>query len=239
MLVELYTTEDLSQKIHDSLQQNSWDFEVKIHVINPETFELKGLRTGAIFYSAQGVYLGSREGQLPLDFSWEKKAQKWRSEASKHPLKKAIGKERGAIVIDATVGFGGDTSVLLALGYKVDGYERNPAVFLCLYLSQLRERFFLESLKLHFGQVKENPEGHPIYFDPMYEDGDSRKAKPTKEMEVFHHVIGPDDDAILEAQRLKDLTKRFVVKRSPRNPPLLEKVNSQWKSKALRLDLYL
>jgi hypothetical protein len=77
----------------------------------------------------------------------------------------------------------------------------------------------------------------------MFDDGKSRKAKPKKKMEVFHSIVGADEDAYQEAKLLHSLLegqlKRLVIKRSPRDGALLEKPNSTWESKAVRFDLYL
>lgn len=242
MFSEVYTTEDLSNQVFDSLQQILGSEAPRPLILmgdkTPKINTGEGFKTGQIYYLKEGVFLGALPGQKPLDFSWEKKFRKWQGEAPGHPLKKAMGKGFST-VIDSTVGFGNDTCILLALGFNVLGFERNPLIFLAQNLSQIREEFMLKRLSLNFGSPVQNPDNFPIYFDPMFDDGKKRKAKPTKEMEVFHFILGGDDDAASEGERLRSISSRLVIKRSPRDEPLLPNVNSQWESKALRLDLYL
>jgi len=238
MSVEVYTTSNLSKSLEEIMLSIKRPFPINIHIIDFDTIDPTSFLTGKVYYLPNGVFLGALPGQSPLNFSWDKKFNKWFKEAGKHPLNKAVGK-KSKQVIDATVGFGNDSCILLALDKEVFGYERNPTVFLCLYLSQKKENFLLNRLTLNFGSPLENPLRYPIYFDPMYDDGTERKTKPSKEMELFHNLIGGDKDASDEGRRLLGLTNRLIVKRSPKKGELLDNVNAQWKSKALRLDLYV
>lgn len=243
-MVEVQFVQETKDILDNVLQQNLLSFEVTPVLLKGPADDLYGedyrsLPLGKLLLAPEGVFLGSREGQNALDFSWERKFRKWLKEAPGHPLFKALGAKRGDLVVDCTAGFGNDTCLLLAGGLNLIAYERNPLIFTALLLSQKKEKFLEERLSLNFGSLVENPKELPLYFDPMFDDGKKRKAKPSKEMEVFHYIIGADLDLIEEAKRLKQLTNRFVIKRSPRDEPLLKKVNAQWESKALRLDLYL
>lgn len=221
----------------DALQSFSWPFPLNWCPY------AENLAVGEVFVTGSGVGLVSPDGQKPLYFSWEENLRAWQREKRalllSNPLLKAIGKKGQGGVVDATVGLGKDSSMLLCCGHEVYGYERQEKVFFLQKASQILESFLPEKLFLHFGVVKENPENLPIFFDPMFDDGKKRKALPNKGMALFHEVVGGDEDALSEAQRLKALTSRLVIKRAPKAPQLLEKRNSAWESKAVRFDLYL
>src|SRR4029077_1910111 len=64
-----------------------------------------------------------------------------------------------------------------------------------------------------------------IYCDPMFEARDS-SALSRKDITNLKHLIGPDEDAPLLVQKALTLaTKRVVVKRRLRAPPLVTSPN--------------
>ncbi len=236
MFIEVTLLEELKGPMYNILQQFPWEFEVK-YALGTQ------LSTGEIGLDSRGPILGAMPGQNPIRFSWNEQIHSWRRDAQclqgKGPLFKALGVRRGETVIDTTMGLGRDTSQLLAAGIKVLAFERVPAVFFLGVAAQIFEGLSKERLQLNFGSCHSNPENYPIFFDPMFDDGKKRKAKPNKGMEVFHQLVGGDEDSSEEAERLRHLTKRLVIKRSPKSVELLKGRNSKWESKALRLDLYL
>ncbi|MCF8059785.1 MAG: class I SAM-dependent methyltransferase [Bacteriovoracaceae bacterium] len=201
------------------------------------------LPPGKIGLDSQGPLLGAMPGQTNIRFSWNHHIHAWRRDSlimqGKAPLFKALGVRSGDSVIDATMGLGRDCSQLIAAGLKVVAYERVPDVYFLGVAAQIFEGLSIDRLKLNFGPCLDNPDSLPIFFDPMFSDGKKRRAKPNKGMEVFHQLVGGDEDSELEAQRLLQLTKRLVIKRPPKGDQLLKGRNSCWESKALRLDLYL
>jgi 16S rRNA (guanine1516-N2)-methyltransferase len=246
MSLEVYLAKDLPQKMHDSLQQIIWEFPVKY--LSPESLNPADLPTGSLFVDEKGAQLVALSGQKAILFSWLKLQAHWRGEASKvkaSPLLRALGARSDEWVVDATCGTGRDTSYLLHHGLNVCAFERNKAIFFLLKSSQVFEDFLHERLNLFFGQASaslDTSDFHknvPVYFDPMFDDGQGRKAKTKKNMEVFHQVVGADKDALGEAMKLKELSDRLVIKRSPRDGELLPKPSSTWKTKSVRFDLYL
>lgn len=232
MYIEVIVLKSPSARRLDLLQQNLWDFEVRF-------LEADQLCEAQVGLDGDNLLLGGLPGQNPVVYSFEKELSKWRGSKGKTPLVKALGANKGDRLIDATFGFGKDSCQLLGHGLSVHAYERVPELYFLARSCQLWQEIPEERLKIHFGSVRENPKDCPIYFDPMYEDGALRKAKSGKGMQVFHKLVGLDEDASQEAQRLRDLTSRLVVKRAPKAPMLLEKRNSTWESKAVRFDLYL
>ena len=186
------------------------------------------------------LHLIAGDGQSPIVFSWPRKLNKWNNDKTiSNNLMRALGSKRGDTVIDATVGFGQDTSYLLHHGLNVIGFERVPLLYFLQKGSLLISEEEL-NLELIFGQASDaDYEGLPIYFDPMFDNGIKRKAKAKKTMSLLHKMIGADDDAISEAKKLRAISGRLVIKKSPRDPELLEDRNSSWESKAVRFDLYL
>ncbi len=233
-MLEVHVKSTLPKFKLDILQQNVWGFDVNWIRVGQET-------VGEVFIDAGGVGLYTPSGQKPLYFSWDESFLKWSRERGlkQNPLIKASGQKAGSWIIDATVGLGKDSALFLAAGLKVKGFERQQKIFFLQRAAQILEGFMEENLILHFGEISENPWRAPIYFDPMFDDGQKRKAKPTKGMALFHQVIGADKDAVEVAKRLRQLCPRLIIKRSPRDPMLLENRNSSWESKAVRFDLYL
>ena len=233
---------DLTKEIRDILQQNVWEFSIAFEEENPELGLPRDL-AGVPFITNEGVFVGTKSGVSPLEFSWTQHLRFWRMENKRSPIKKASlfkAVSPNGVLVDATCGFGRDSAFFLSTGQKVLAFERNELVFFCLKASALLEELDHVSLELFFGSY----DGRfgfetPIYFDPMYEGTDKKKAKSKKTMDTFQGVIQGDDDAETEAQRLIALTQRLVVKRSPRGDQLLKNRNSCWESKAVRFDLYL
>jgi 16S rRNA (guanine1516-N2)-methyltransferase len=85
---------------------------------------------------------------------------------------------------------------------------------------------------------KDKPDA--IYLDPMFPHK-KKSALVKKEMRLFQHLLGPDDDAdrLLEPA-IQLAQKRVVVKRPDYAPFLADKKPSmQIKSKKHRFDVYL
>jgi hypothetical protein len=218
------------------LRQNPWAFEI----IYREKAELE---VGEIGLKGSQVLMGTQFSNSPFIFSWEEQMRSWSQDrdvfTGKTPLIKALGLKKNDSVIDTTLGLGKDTTQLLTFGAHVEAYERVPQVYFMARAAQIFEGFLEDKLLLNFGSLGENPKNLPIYFDPMFDDGSKRKAKAHNAMSAFHELVGGDPDAIEEGKRLRNLTKRLVVKRPSKKKALLENVNSTWKGKAISFDLYL
>ena len=169
-----------------------------------------------------------------------------KSSLQKELLAKAIG-VKGPYrpsVIDLTAGMLGDTLLFLSFGCTVISVERNPLI--SFLIESARENAKHECLSrwtfiaADALSVLESPQSSDvIYFDPMFEDF-NEKSSPRKEMRIFRHFIGQDQDAKAVFQRVRRMdVKRFVVKR----PRLSEKLGTEeplaYVGKATRYDVYL
>lgn len=168
-------------------------------------------------------------------------------------------------VIDATAGLGRDAFVLAAIGCKVRLLERHPVVA-CLLEDGLNRAYqdvhvgdwmqermqlimpFLstdkkDSLIMNSAdRLLTLEDADVIYLDPMYPhpEGKKNSALIKKEMRVFQHLVGTDEDAdsLLEPA-LKKARKRVVVKRPDYAPPLNGQVaHAAIKTKSHRFDIY-
>ena len=175
-------------------------------------------------------------------------------------IAKAVGVKGGMCptVLDATAGLGKDAFVLASLGCRVTLLERSPVVYALLEDAIERARQFgaaedLELLKIlermnsmnadaldymNAESAEERPD--VVYLDPMFPQR-TKSAQVKKEMQVFHLLIGADEDSghLLEAA-LKFARKRVVVKR-PRIAPVLSdsKPSYQLEGKRNRFDVYV
>jgi hypothetical protein len=220
-----------SEESFSKLLEHEWPFKI----VKSKNHE------DALALIIDGVlHLMAENGQNPIPFSWTEKLNKWKHDKTiSNNLKKALGASAQDIVIDATVGFGQDTSYLLHYGLNVIGFERVPL----LYFLQKGSLILCPekiNLELVFGMASDSEyRDLPIYFDPMFDNGSKRKAKAKKSMSILHKIIGADEDAVSEAEKLRSISSRLVIKKSPRDPELLKGRNSSWESKAVRFDLYL
>jgi 16S rRNA (guanine1516-N2)-methyltransferase len=169
-----------------------------------------------------------------------------KSSLQKELLAKAIG-VKGPYrpsVIDLTAGMLGDTLLFLSFGCSVVSVERNPLIsFLIESAKENAKHEALSRWRFISGDAQSilssSLETDVIYFDPMFEDF-NEKSSPRKEMRIFRHFIGQDQDAKSVFERVRGMdVKRFVVKR----PRLSEKLGSEeplaYVGKATRYDVYL
>lgn len=155
-------------------------------------------------------------------------------------IAKAVGLKGSSFptVIDATAGLGVDAFVLASLGCRVTMLERVPAVNALLRDGLERSHLYAAAndpgLEAILGRLQSIPadataylqqlpkEESPdvIYLDPMFPER-KKSAAVKKEMQVFHKLIGPDEDANrLFETALARARNRVVVKR-PRIAPSL------------------
>lgn len=154
-------------------------------------------------------------------------------------------------VFDLTAGLGRDAFVLASLGCKVTMIERNPVIAVLLEdgLRRAREdseigHWVAERLSLlcssaeqWLDQTEETPD--VIYLDPMFPER-KKSAQVKKEMQIFHAIVGDDEDAdALLALALRVARQRIVVKRPRHAPPLAgHKAPVQIEGKNTRFDVY-
>ncbi|WP_372749137.1 class I SAM-dependent methyltransferase [Litorivivens sp.] len=155
-------------------------------------------------------------------------------------------------VVDATAGFGRDTSVLLGRGSVVSMIESHPVVVALLgdALRRLREdpRFtaVAQAVTLYparaedfLGSLAAQGKAQVIYLDPMFAaSGKSALAK--KDMQLFQQLMGHGGDGSeLLATALECAEYRVVVKRALKAAPLAgPEPGFAIKGKAVRFDVY-
>lgn len=182
---------------------------------------------------------------------------------AQEPLAKALGIHKKnsisnfpPIILDATLGTGKDSILLLSFGAHVIACERNVEVFIMglnsllevweLAKSQSEYSPFL-NFEIHFGGApkilnKLSPDVLAnmcaIYFDPMYPEKKKSSSLPRKEMQMFHKIVGPDHDFSDVLNSLTDFGLKVVLKR-PIKSEKIGKPSSQFLGKTTRYDLYL
>ncbi|HMY38454.1 MAG TPA: class I SAM-dependent methyltransferase, partial [Marinagarivorans sp.] len=213
-------------------------------------------------FSADGVQLHDCEHShykpLKLDFTLGGAAHRRKfGGGAGQMIAKAVGIS-GKItphVLDATAGLGGDAFVVACLGCQVTLLERSPIAYVLLADALKRARQFaaqndselmqiIERMQLVPGNsieyLKTCQQNYPvIYLDPMFPER-QKSAAVKKEMQLFHALIGKDDDsAELFAQALPKAWCRLVVKRPRLAPQLTDtKVNLVLEGKSCRFDIY-
>jgi len=169
-------------------------------------------------------------------------------------IAKAVGVKSGELptVIDATAGLGRDAFVLACIGCQVRLVERHPVVRLLLqdglrraYLDPEIGNLLQQNLQLlPVSSIHElDPKQHKadvVYLDPMYPHK-QKSALVKKEMRLFQHLVGADEDADqLLAPALQLAQKRVVVKRPDYAEFLAQKVPQfSRETKNHRFDVYL
>jgi 16S rRNA (guanine1516-N2)-methyltransferase len=184
---------------------------------------------------------------LSVDFS-EQAWKKRREEGKKQGLVRACKPAPGVTIIDATAGWGRDSSVLAAFGAQVLMIERNP-LMAALLDDALERRTPLEQqqmkMSLHQGDAWSylntlEPKDYPdvIYIDPMHPLR-TKSALVKKEMQVLQDIIGPDEDALELMILARERVKQRVVVKWPQKSPSLLNASACIAGKTVRFDLYL
>lgn len=162
-------------------------------------------------------------------------------------------------IADLTAGLGGDACALAGLGCRVVMVERQPVVAALLADGLQRARGFagnatgdealaqvVENMGLVFAQAADWLAGladedcpDVIYLDPMF-PARRKSALVNKNMQIFHQLVGKDDDAdALLPLALSKARYRVVVKRPAQAPWLHnQKPGLSMAGKSVRFDIY-
>jgi len=197
-----------------------------------------------------------RQGkELRIDFDRGATAfRRFATGSARQPLTKAVGLRQGRpSVIDATAGLGRDAFLLACLGCRVGAVERSP--ILAAMLNDALKRAsraddsnlatIVKRITVTSGDSKTTLESLPksdrpdvVYLDPMYTPR-TASALAKKEMRILRMLVGGDEDAgeLLGIAR-SVATKRVVVKRHLRAPPLSDDVSISYPGRAVRYDTY-
>jgi len=166
------------------------------------------------------------------------------------PLAKAFGKKITS-VFDLTAGLGGDAYRLALAGYRVRGWERNPAVFALLSsawtasVAQGRVPAELaERVAFHWGDgvaALEEFRGSALgaYFDPMYPRPQRRSALPKRAVQVLRSLLEVESEPTPLVVAARERLSRVVVKRPHHAAPLVEGASFAIETKLVRFDVYL
>lgn len=173
----------------------------------------------------------------------------------KESIAKAVGIKGDILprVLDGTAGLGRDAFVLASLGCQVDMIERSPVVAALLsdglkraslseqladWLPQRMHLFHGVSYDLLSDWQGEQPD--VVYLDPMFPHR-KKTAAVKKEMRVFQHLLGPDQDADKLLTPALSIAKHRVVVKRPDAAPWLNnrEPNMAISSKKHRFDVYL
>lgn len=167
-------------------------------------------------------------------------------------IAKAVGLKHGfsPSVLDATAGLGRDAFVLASLGCQVTMMERNPVVAALLEDGLARASInsevgeIVQNMSLiHASSIEQMTLSHApdiVYLDPMYPHKE-KSALVKKEMRIFQHLVGEDNDADALLAPARALAKyRVVVKRPSYAEPLAQQPPSTAiKMKKNRFDIYV
>ena len=205
-------------------------------------------------YFEQGLGLfeqGAKAKPVIVDFI----AQAQKRRQGTEILAKAVGKaSRRLTVLDATAGLGRDSFMLAQRGYEITAMERNPFVAALLNdgVNRLKKSeladlslSFVEACSVSAMSAVAN-EGlsqatwDVVVLDPMFPSS-NKSALVKKDMQLFHQLVGFDDNgsSLFEAA-MESAKHRVVVKRGLKSPLLVEQFapSFQVKGKSIRCDVY-
>ncbi|GEM47902.1 class I SAM-dependent methyltransferase [Deinococcus cellulosilyticus] len=158
-------------------------------------------------------------------------------------LIKAVNTRMHKTVLDATGGLGRDAFMLAKAGCQVILMEKNPIIHALLQdgLARAQDLEAVQRMTLiHADSLIAMPDYTPevIYLDPMY-PARKKDALPKLEMQVFHALLGAEqNEQELLQVALNQARKRVVVKR-PIHAPVILPTGLQFKGKTTRFDVYL
>jgi 16S rRNA (guanine1516-N2)-methyltransferase len=202
----------------------------------------KNLSIRADFYGAQTTYRrkqGGGKGQM---------------------IAKAVGIKSGLYphVLDATAGLGKDAFVLASLGCRVTLLEREPFIHALLEDAMKQARQFgiskdptLTEILDRMSVIKVDAQNYMsecpaserpdiVYLDPMFPPR-AKSAQVKKEMQVFHQLLGADNEADLLLEAALQFARYRVVVKRPRIAQLLSgsEPSHTLEGKRNRYDVYM
>jgi len=159
-------------------------------------------------------------------------------------------------VLDATAGLGQDAFILAGLGCRLTLFERHPVIHALLQDGLARAALNVECapviarMDLRSGSsldfLSQTKTGEPkraladvIYLDPMFPHQD-KTALVKKEMQVFRHLVGQDEDTPQLLQLALNAARCRVVVKRPRKAPAIAGATptTRVEGKSSRYDIY-
>ena len=161
--------------------------------------------------------------------------------AKKNPLKR---------IYDLTLGWGRDSVLLMANGFKLVSFEHNPLFYhLLVYLRDIaienEYTRYLSDWQLKLVDASEvldsltDDEPHGLYLDLMFPVHKST-AKPGKDLQLLQQYSDNMNESVLIEKVFKSNANRLVVKRPLHAPFINErKPDICYREKTVRFDVYL
>lgn len=190
---------------------------------------------------------GAKTGPVWIDFRRMPRA------GTKPLIVRAAGVDKGiAHVVDATAGLGRDAFTLALAGCSVTAVERSGVMAALLedglrratnepHLQDAASRLHLihGDARAYLAALPDGARPEVVYLDPMFSHR-AKSAASKKEMRIGRLVAGEDADAdqLLEVAR-QAATRRVVVKRWLRVPPLAPAPDIVYRGTTIRFDVYL
>jgi 16S rRNA (guanine1516-N2)-methyltransferase len=195
------------------------------------------------------LVLRTRSGQrLSVDFLGGAMGYRARQNVRHELLVRALlGRRKGVLptVLDATAGLGRDACLMAVLGCQVTCWERHRAVYLILKdgLERARRQLSeLHHLTLYFGDVALQQgisSFDVVYLDPMFPVRE-KSANVKKEMNLFHELVGTDQDVCELFQAVLPLARqKIIIKRPLHAAPVFSTAPTYTiKGKSSRFDVF-
>ncbi len=199
-------------------------------------------------------------GPILCDFvTGESRHRRLHGGGKSQAIAKAVGlRDRAGLrIADLTAGMGADAFALASLGARLTLVERHPVVAALLadglrraveaaiddsVLADIVARIELRetSAALWLEQCREEERPDVIYLDPMFPER-RKSAQVNKAMQIFHWLVGGDEDSdSLLPLALDKAGYRVVVKRPSHAPWLAgEKPSHAIGGKGVRFDVYV
>lgn len=189
------------------------------------------------------VSLGFGDPKRGKPFAVDFATAAWRARLARplpraHILRRALGDPR--TIIDATAGFGGDAALMQGLGAEVTAIERSPVVAALLADGLARAPDVrVKLVRAEATEYLKTARAEVIYLDPMFTKPKST-AKSPKEMQLLQEILSPpDDEAALFAAAWGAATKRVVVKRALKGPPIRPAPSHTFRGQSVRYDVFV
>lgn len=158
------------------------------------------------------------------------------------------------LVFDLTAGLGGDSFVFSSLGCAVVLFERQPIVAALLrdgidrasVSNDIGLREIVSRLNLQpydsieaLERMAEVTQPDVIYMDPMFPER-KKSAKVKKEMQVFHNIVGGDEDSVSLLKKAIDSARYRIVVKRPSTAGFLGDLQPTYslKGKSTRFDIF-
>ena len=194
-------------------------------------------------------------GPLVVDFLHPKVKHKMKSiRSGRQPLIRAMGKTSEAFTVwDLTAGLGGDAVVLANAGHAVNGFEKNPVLYLMLNTAL---KVWQDSepdhpihqkklLKFTYGDSIEILKSHPsqgpdsIYIDPMFPAKKKGRLSQGPMQWVQSLLSGENSDIQqLLSLALEVAHNRVVIKRGLKAETIEGPLQFSYKGTSVRYDMY-